>query len=118
VKKLWGPMVEKYLATRPNLMLSILITDSRHEPTNLDLQMREWLEARGKPLIIVATKADKLSSNQLRSNLNRASMVLGKSEIIAYSAVTRRGRDRIWKEIHNRIADCGFGEPIKGGSAN
>src|SRR3989454_5177067 len=77
VKKLWGPMVEKYLATRPNLMLSILITDSRHEPTELDLLMRGWLEARGKPFIIVATKADKLSSNQLRASLSRASAVLG-----------------------------------------
>ena len=105
IKKLWGPMVEKYLATRPNLMLSILITDSRHGPTNLDLQMREWLESRGKPFIIVATKADKLSSNQLRSNLSRAQVVLGNNELIAYSAVTRRGADRIWKEITTRIAD-------------
>jgi GTP-binding protein len=105
IKKLWGPMVEKYLATRPNLMLSILIIDSRHGPTNLDLRMREWLDARGKPFIIVATKADKLSSNQLRSNFSRAQAVLGNNELIAYSAVTRRGADRIWKEIHNRIAD-------------
>ena len=100
VKKLWGPMIEKYLATRPNLMLSILITDLRHEPTQLDLLMRDWLEARGRPFIIVATKSDKLSSNQLRANLSRASAVFGKEkEIVAYSAVTRRGADRIWKTI-------------------
>lgn len=100
VKKLWGPMIEKYLATRPNLMLSILITDSRHEPTQLDLLMRDWLEARGRPFIIVATKSDKLSSNQLRANLSRASAVFGKeNEIVAYSSVTRRGADRIWKTI-------------------
>src|SRR5712664_2132670 len=60
VKKHWGPMVEKYLATRAGLVLSIVITDSRREPTELDLLMKEWLEARGKPFIIVATKADKL----------------------------------------------------------
>ena len=83
VKKLWGPMVEKYLATRPNLVLSILITDSRHEPTELDLLMRGWLEARGKPFIIVATKADKLSSNQLRASLSRGSAVLGSNELVA-----------------------------------
>lgn len=58
VKKHWGPMVEKYLATRPNLMLSIVITDSRHEPTELDLLMKEWLEASEKPFIIVATKVE------------------------------------------------------------
>jgi len=105
VKKLWGPMVEKYLATRPVLVLSILITDSRHEPTELDLLMKEWLESRGKPLIIVATKADKLSSNQLRASLSRASEVLNTKEIVAYSAVNRSGAARLWKEITNRIAD-------------
>ncbi len=105
VKREWGPMIEKYLATRPNLVLSILITDSRHEPTKLDLLMKEWLSGRGRPFIIVATKADKLSSNQLRANLSRASAVLETREIIAYSAVTRLGADRIWKEIHSRIAE-------------
>ena len=107
VKKLWGPMVEKYLATRPGLVLSILITDSRHEPTELDLLMKEWLEARGKPLIIVATKADKLSSNQLRASMSRASAVLETKEIVAYSAVTRSGAARLWKEITSRTADRG-----------
>jgi GTP-binding protein len=106
VRKEWGPMVEKYLATRPGLVLSVVITDSRHEPTQLDLRMKEWLEAGGKPFIIVATKADKLGSNQLRANIGRASAVLGTNDLVAYSAVTRSGADRIWKEITRRIADC------------
>ena len=99
VKSQWGPMVEKYLATRPDLVLSILIVDSRHEPTRLDLLMKEWLQGRGKPFIIVATKADKLSSNKLRTNLSRASAILEGVDLIPYSAVTRRGADRIWKQI-------------------
>jgi GTP-binding protein len=105
VKKDWGPMAEKYLATRPNLVLSVLITDSRHEPTELDLLMKQWLEAKGKPFIIVATKADKLSNNKLRGSLKRASTVLGSKELVAYSAVSRSGADRIWKEITARISD-------------
>ena len=108
VKKLWGPMIEKYLATRANLVLSILITDSRHEPTELDLLMKGWLEARGKPFIIVATKADKLSSNKLRASLSRASAVLGGNELVPYSAVTGSGAPRIWKEITTRIANFGL----------
>jgi GTP-binding protein len=115
VKKHWGPMVEKYLATRRALVLSIVITDSRHEPTELDLLMKEWLEARGKPFIIVATKADKLSSNQLRASLNRASAVLGSNELVAYSAVTRSGAARLWKEITRRISDRGL--PVENRSA-
>jgi GTP-binding protein len=112
IKKDWGPMVEKYLATRPNLVLSIHITDSRHEPTQLDLLMREWLESRGKPIVIVATKADKLSGNKLRANLIRASAVYGRKELIPYSSVTRKGADRIWKEIANQIS--GQSAPISG----
>ena len=107
VKKQWGPMVEKFLATRSNLVLSILITDSRHEPTELDLLMTEWLKTRGKPFVIVATKADKLSSNKLKVNLSHASEVLDKSDLIPYSAVTRSGADRIWKQITTRISDYG-----------
>jgi GTP-binding protein len=98
-------MVEKYLASRPNLVLSVLITDSRRKPTELDQQMIEWLEARQKPFVIAATKADKLSSNQLRANLSRASGESGSNEIVAYSAVTRRGADRLWKLINAHIAE-------------
>lgn len=105
VKKEWWPMVEKYLANRHGLVLSVFITDSRHEPTELDLRMKQWLEAGRKPFIIVATKADKLSGNQLRASLKRASAVLDTNELVAYSAVTHSGANRIWKEITTRIAD-------------
>ncbi|MEK6299613.1 MAG: ribosome biogenesis GTP-binding protein YihA/YsxC [Acidobacteriota bacterium] len=104
VKREWGPMVEKYLATRLNLVLSIVITDSRHEPTKLDLQMIDWLQAKDKPLIIIATKADKLSGNQMRAKISRGSAV-NENKLIAYSAVTRMGADRIWKEITAKISD-------------
>ena len=105
VKRNWGPMVERYLATRPNLVLSILISDLRHEPARLDLQMKEWLSERGKPFIIVATKADKLSGNQMRASLSRGATVLGGTELIPFSAVTRKGADRIWKEITKRTVE-------------
>jgi GTP-binding protein len=105
VKRQWGPMIEQYLATRPNLVLSILISDLRREPTRSDLQMKEWLSSRGKPFIIVATKADKLSGNQLKASLSRGAGVLNGVELIPYSAVTGRGADRIWKEISKRTVE-------------
>src|SRR5262250_1603041 len=78
VKREWGPMVEKYLARRPNLVLSVLITDSRHKPTELDLQMIDWLRAKNRPFVIAATKADKLSSNELKASLTRAAEAAGR----------------------------------------
>jgi GTP-binding protein len=103
IKRLWGPMVERYLATRPNLVLSVVIIDLRHEPPQLDRQMKEWLASRDKPFIVVATKADKLGGNEMRASLTRASRALG-TDVIGYSAVTRTGADRIWKEISTRQA--------------
>jgi len=72
-------------------VLSIQIVDSRHEPTKLDLQLREWLTTYAKPHLTVATKSDKLSHNELRKNISRAREVLGAmgtGEVVAYSAVT------------------------------
>src|SRR5215211_1731189 len=103
IRQSWGPMIENYLASRKNLVLSIAITDSRHQPTKLDLMLKEWLEAREKPFIVVATKADKLSNNQLREAIKRAEEVVGKGKVIPYSAITRRGAEHIWREITARI---------------
>ncbi|HEY0430536.1 MAG TPA: ribosome biogenesis GTP-binding protein YihA/YsxC, partial [Pyrinomonadaceae bacterium] len=64
IKSSWGEMVTSYLAKRQQLVLSIHIVDSRHEPTKLDLQLHDWLELQAKPRLIVATKSDKLSKNE------------------------------------------------------
>ncbi|MGH9823764.1 MAG: ribosome biogenesis GTP-binding protein YihA/YsxC [Blastocatellia bacterium] len=105
IRREWGPLAESYLATRQCLVLSIMITDLRHEPTRLDLQMKEWLVQSGKPFIIVATKSDKLSGNELRASLVRASAALGGFDVIPYSAVTRKGAERIWREILKRLSE-------------
>ena len=49
VREAWGQMAADYLAKRDSLVLSIHIVDSRHDPTQLDLQLREWLEFHGRP---------------------------------------------------------------------
>ena len=110
VRESWGRVVTNYLANRESLVLSIHIVDSRHEPTTLDVQLREWLVANAKPFLTVATKSDKLSQIELQRNLARARQVLGAAaggpdeEILAYSAVTGRGRDRVWRIIEEAAA--------------
>jgi GTP-binding protein len=106
IKKQWGAMVENYLANRKELVLSILIVDSRHAPTQNDLQLKSWLEHHELPYVIVATKADRLSNNQLRGSLRDASAGLGVEldRILPYSSITGRGGDRIWRAISERIA--------------
>jgi GTP-binding protein len=103
IRASWGEMATDYLAKRTQLMLSIQIVDSRHEPTTLDLQLNEWLASHAKPRIIVATKSDKLSNNELRKSLARAKQTLKTEQVIAYSAVTRRGREEVWRAIDEAL---------------
>ena len=100
----WGEMVTGYLANRSQLVLSIHIVDSRHEPTKQDLQLHEWLGHNDKPRIIVSTKSDKLSNNELRKNLEHIAHVLNHKGVVAYSAKTARGRDELWRAIKSAIA--------------
>ena len=100
----WGEMVTTYLANRRQLVLSIHIVDSRHEPTKQDLQLHEWLVSGSKPYLLVATKSDKLSNNELRKHLQRIARVLEVDSVVAYSARTGKGRNEIWRAINSVIA--------------
>ena len=104
IRATWGDMVTGYLANRRQLVLSIHIVDSRHEPTKQDLQLHEWLEHSNKPRLIVATKSDKLSNNELRKNLEHIRQVLADGSVMAYSAKTGRGRDELWRAIKTAIS--------------
>jgi GTP-binding protein len=99
IKSTWGEMVTTYLAKRASLVLSIHIVDSRHEPTKLDLQLHDWFELQAKPRLIVATKSDKLSKNELQQNIERARQTFNDDRVVAYSAKTVRGRDEVWRNI-------------------
>ena len=108
IREEWGEFVTAYLAKRERLVLSIHILDSRHDPTQLDVQLSEWLSAHGRPTLRVATKADKLSRNELQRNLRRAADVLGATSgqagMVAYSAVTGAGREQVWRAISEAVA--------------
>ena len=108
IKSTWGEMVTSYLAKRRVLVLSIQIVDSRHEPTKLDLQLHDWLEHSAKPRLIVATKSDKLSNNELRESLSRVKRVFNEDSVVIYSAKTGRGRDQVWQNIENALGNFRF----------
>ncbi len=99
----WGKMAEEYLAEREELALSIQLIDVRHEPTALDRQLNEWLTFHQKNHIIVATKADKLSSNKLQKSLQEIEKALPTSKIITFSSVTGKGKDAVWSAISQSL---------------
>jgi GTP-binding protein len=95
VKQGWGPMVERYLEDREQLKLVLVLVDSRILPRDSDVTMKQWLDHHRIPNKVVLTKTDKLSRDQLHQALRRGAETLNTKEIIAFSAVTGAGKDKI-----------------------
>ena len=96
VSEKWGAMVESYLESRDTLKAVCVLVDIRHEPTGQDRQLLEYLAFHGLPALVVATKADKVSSNGRAKQLSliRAALGLpGGQEIVCVSALKRTGMD-------------------------
>jgi GTP-binding protein len=103
VKKQWSEAAGEYLETSEKLALSVHLIDARHEPSTKDLQLHDWLMHHGRSHVVVATKADKLSNNELAKNIARAKKALNTSSVIAYSSVTGSGANEVWRAIANSI---------------
>ena len=103
VKMQWSQAAGNYLQKSDQLALSIHLIDARHEPTEKDLQLHGWLRHHDRAHIVVATKADKLSNNELAKNIARARKVLKTSGVIAYSSMTARGANEVWRAISDAI---------------
>jgi GTP-binding protein len=101
----WGEMAEEYLSQRDELVLCVQLIDSRHKPSALDMQLNEWLIYHEKPHIVVATKSDKISSNELTKSLSQTRKLFAASKVLPYSARTGRGRDDLWSEIAQAVAE-------------
>ncbi len=102
VRDEWRDLVEAYLALpgRPDLALQLL--DARHEPTALDRELLDWLEARGVRHEIVLTKIDKLSGNERAQALQRVARWIGLPpgrHPLAVSAATGDGIPALWRAI-------------------
>lgn len=106
VRRNWGPMVETYLSQRPNLRLVILIMDIRRDPAAHDLDLLQWLNHYRIPALLVLTKIDKLSKNQVRIHARRIAEMLMEGinlktapNPVLFSARTGEGKDVIWSFI-------------------
>ena len=100
----WGRMMEEYLSSRDGLLKVVQLVDSRHEPTAQDRQMYEYLKYYGLDGIVVATKSDKLSSNELRKNLSVIKKELSLSSrdiLIPASALKKSGVEEIFKAMED-----------------
>jgi GTP-binding protein len=97
-------IIETYLKAARPLAVAMLVVDARHQPTELDLNMNEWLVARGLPIQIVSTKVDKLSRRGRDASLARSRRLMGREDIIPFSSDTGEGKRGLWQAIEIRIA--------------
>lgn len=100
----WGTMMEEYFETREVLKLVVLIVDSRHDPTKDDLQMAEYLNYLNRPLLVVATKLDKVPRSKRPKQLKATKDQFAPYEnvtIIPFSAETGENKEAIWREMRN-----------------
>ncbi len=105
-RQAWGEMAESYITGRPTLRGIVHLLDVRHNPTSQDMEMVTWLLGLQVPFLLVATKSDKLSSNQLGRQLRETHANLaatGDLSILSCSARTGAGLPEIWRWIENII---------------
>ncbi|HEX3030812.1 MAG TPA: ribosome biogenesis GTP-binding protein YihA/YsxC [Bacillota bacterium] len=106
VKATWGKMIEQYLRGRDVLCGVVQLVDIRHEPTNDDIQMYQWLQHFQVPVTVVATKADKISRGRrpqhLKTIKDKLQLQPG-TRLIAFSAETREGLEEVWTVLEELI---------------
>ncbi len=98
----WGKMIETYLTTRPNLRAVVSLVDFRHEPTADDVQMYDFLKYYNIPVIIVATKSDKIPSGKWNKQVSLIKKKLHfkpEDTFLVFSSVSKKGLEEAWETI-------------------
>ncbi len=100
----WARFVDPYLHQRPSLALCVVLVDSNIPPQESDGQLLEFLASKGRPHVIVATKCDRLSGNQLRQAMRALGEAYGRVPMVAFSAKTGTGKEELWSQIRASLS--------------
>jgi len=95
----WPKFIEPYLHQRSTLALCVALVDANVPPQHSDRQLLDFLSASGREFLLVATKSDRLSNNQLHNVLRTLAQEYPVARLLPYSAKTDAGRDELWKQI-------------------
>lgn len=105
-KEKWAGIINEYLETRENLIEAILLVDIRHEPTDLDKQMYEYILDLGFSGIVIATKKDKIKKSQVNKQIDAIAKKLNmpsKDNIITFSSEKKDMVDEMWYIFEDMI---------------
>lgn len=95
----WPNFIEPYLQGRESLALCVALVDSKVPPQESDKQLLDWLRSAQRNFVVIATKADRLSGNELPVALRKLQSGLGIEKLIPYSSKTGTGKDDLWSAI-------------------
>jgi GTP-binding protein len=95
----WPTFIEPYLQQRETLALCIALIDVNVPPQENDRQLLEFLNSSGRNFLVVGTKSDRLSNNQLSNALRKLGEQYPSARLLPYSSKTGAGRDELWKQI-------------------
>lgn len=98
----WGHIIDQYLTERENLREIILIVDIRHEPSEQDLMMYNWIKSFGYKGLVIATKADKISKARWQKHVNIIKKKLDiedTSLILPYSSDNKVNKEKAWQVL-------------------
>ncbi|GAE92658.1 GTP-binding protein EngB [Gracilibacillus boraciitolerans JCM 21714] len=105
-EKWGGNMMEEYFSLRDTLRLTVLIVDIRHQPTEDDRLMYDFLKHYEIPVLVIATKLDKIPKNKRDTHLKRVISTLEMDEddaVLSFSAETSEGKEEVWSYLDNFI---------------
>jgi len=107
-KEKWGKLINRYLESSKQLKTVFLLIDIRHKPGNHDKVMYNWIVTSGFQPIIIATKLDKIKRSQVGKHTKMIREELGMAgdgKLFTFSALSKQGRDEIWKEMEGLIEE-------------
>ncbi|MBI2212843.1 MAG: YihA family ribosome biogenesis GTP-binding protein [Acidobacteria bacterium] len=101
----WAKLMEGFFAEAQSLGALFLLLDSRREPTDEDAMMLELARSAGVGVVIIMTKVDKLSGNELTNSRRTiaSALAVDPSSLIPFSSMTRQGVDAVWKIIDGNM---------------
>lgn len=111
VQDAWKEHIERYLAERDSLVLVVLLVDARRDPQPMDGQLIDGLDQAGIPVVVVATKVDKLKKQQRQRQLAaiRRTFGLRGGQPLPFSAATGEGVDAVWDAIEAACREAAGG---------
>ncbi len=95
----WPEFIEPYLGERPSLSLCLALVDISVPPQKSDRKLLEFLDGSHREYIIVATKSDRLSGNQLTNAVRLLAHENPNSRVLPFSARTGAGKEKLWEQI-------------------